>query len=85
MTNHEDLKKALLEDLITRVKDGEEIVTKSGDVAIVRAPAGVLQAALGYLKAFGTDGDTEGAAELSDTIKRYSENLPFRTLQGGKK
>ena len=76
-----DLKDAILKTLIDRIENGEQIITKSGEVVTVDAPASTISVAVNYLKLYHEASDDEVAAnELSPTLQKYAQGgkvMPF--------
>lgn len=72
-----DLREAVLSDLITRIKDGDTVVTKDGTEVRIGAPAGIITAAIGYLKQFPPEDVAVGSDDLSATLRTYAGKMPF--------
>ena len=70
------LREVLIEDLITRIRDGQKEVTKDGDVVEVSAPAAVLTAAIQYLKQYPPE-TAPLSGELSEALREYADKMPF--------
>ena len=66
------LKEALLLRLIELIEDGEDHVTKDGEVIVVKAKASTLTAAINFLKEFPPEGEMPTGDELKANLKRYT-------------
>ncbi len=72
-----ELKTVILETLIRRIRDGESVMTKAGEVAVVDAPAATICAGINFLKQFPPDEGDEMHGELSDELKKYASKMPY--------
>lgn len=78
----EELREAILDNLIDRIKNGEEVVTKAGEVVTVKVGAPILSVGLAYLKNHSeVEDDSPKVGELSSTLQHYGAKMPFRAVK----
>ncbi len=73
-----ELHGVLAEDLMKRIKDGEVVQTKEGDVVTISCSVAALNVARQFLRDNGIQADAETNPQLKDLVSR----LPFKDANG---
>lgn len=73
------LQEVLVKDLIDRIENGEIEINKDGEAVRISAPASVLTAAVNYLKSFPPEKGWVESEQISKTLERYKNSMPFPT------